>query len=434
MFYHYIGVVMRYLIGGFMLLTVLPKIAYQCFVALLKEHPITVFECDYVGKNSQSIHYRVIKVNSAPLDDFDKWLHYLRGHFDLIGPKPLNVDQAFALPRHKRSRFAVAPGLLAPYSIKTNAGIEHHDELQVSCDFAQSASWHQRAQLFMMFICHSILGTKRTRLMVSSHFNLFGVALDNLTMNEALDRVETALETSSDYAARFAFVNADCANNYYRNASYRSVLNSFDSVFADGIGIKLAARWHGVNMRDNVNGTDMFPLLCERLQESGKSLYLLGAQSRVINKLVANLQQRYPALKIAGYCDGYRYNDKPQALVKHINSSGADLLLVAMGAPRQEQWIHAQWPELNVKVAMGVGGLFDFYSGEVSRAPELLRALSLEWVWRLLVQPQAKAKRYLIGNPLFIYRALVSVYQQKELNKSFKTNSQLSSNLEVGHD
>lgn len=412
----FIGVVVvRYVIGGIMLLAILPRVACRCFVALLREQPISVFECDYMGSHSKAIHHRVLKVNSSALPDFDKWLHYLRGHYNLIGPKPLTVNEAEKLPSRFRDRFSVAPGLLSPYSVKQKAGIAYVSEKQVSCEFAQSSSAVYRAQLLFVFLFQGLVGGRRKAVLRSrSKFSLFGVTLDNVTMSDALDQVESSLNVmSTEKSARFAFVNADCANHYYGDDGYKRILNGFDAVFADGIGVKLAARWNGVNMRANVNGTDMFPLLCERLQKSGQSLYLLGAEPHVVHQLVRNLHVHYPDLNIAGYCDGYRYSNTPQTVVNLINNSNADLLLVAMGAPRQEQWINDHMPNLNVKAAMGVGGLFDFYSGEVSRAPELFRVLSMEWVWRLFAQPQAKAKRYLVGNPLFISRVLYKILQKK---------------------
>ena len=137
----------------------------------------------------------------------------------------------------------------------------------------------------------------------------------------------------------------------------------------------------------------------------------------------------FPSLKIAGYCDGYLYKDNPQELHMRINSSGAQLLVVAMGAPLQEHWIISNESQLKVKAVIGVGGLFDFYSQQVPRAPIWLRELSLEWVWRLFAQPLDKGKRYLIGNPLFLLRAAL---EAKAYRKN--TNISRSKTAEKHHD
>jgi len=123
---------------------------------------------------------------------------------------------------------------------------------------------------------------------------------------------------------------------------------------------------------------------------------------------------------LAGFSDGFSCSNREQELRERINTSSADLLLVAMGAPRQERWMTENLPHLKVKAMMGVGGLFDFYSCEVSRAPIWLRELSLEWIWRLTVQPFDKGRRYLIGNPLFLARAWRTaklVNSQNDLSK-----------------
>ena len=133
----------------------------------------------------------------------------------------------------------------------------------------------------------------------------------------------------------------------------------------------------------------------------------------MIKKTAEKIARKYPHITITGYIDGYRFNDQAALLCQHINQTDTDLLFVAMGAPRQEFWISDNIDKLNVKAAIGVGGLFDFYSGHVSRAPEWLRELSLEWLWRLSVQPLDKGKRYLIGNPLFLMHVFTQNMKQR---------------------
>jgi len=229
-------------------------------------------------------------------------------------------------------------------------------------------------------------------------------------MKTAIKIVMNSLETKHKRgeAATFAFVNADCANHYYDDNEYKSILNSFTDVFPDGIGVKIAARHQGLCLKENVNGTDMFPLLCSELNAQKKRVFLLGASPQVIQKTTEKLVKEYPNIIITGHIDGYRYNDNPELLCSHINQTDTDLLFVAMGAPRQEQWINDNLKQLNIKAAIGVGGLFDFYSEQVSRAPEWLRELSLEWVWRLAAQPLDKGKRYLVGNPLFLLHVFMN--------------------------
>jgi exopolysaccharide biosynthesis WecB/TagA/CpsF family protein len=210
------------------------------------------------------------------------------------------------------------------------------------------------------------------------------------------------------------FVNADCMNKCFADDEYHQTLRNMDSVYADGIGIRLAAQMFGNGVKDNINGTDLFPLLCERLSGTSHEIFLLGAKKGVAESTAKNMQRQYPGLKIAGYQHGYFTKEETARVINDINVSGANVLLVAMGAPRQEEWIANNRHALNPNILMGVGGLFDFYSGRISRAPVWLREVGLEWFWRLLQEPRRMWRRYVIGNPLFLYRA----WQQKRRNGS----------------
>ena len=246
-------------------------------------------------------------------------------------------------------------------------------------------------------------------------FELLGVSIDNVTMGDALDSVMQSLNQFQvrTTAKIFSFVNADCVNLYTKDKKYRNILNSNYRVFADGVGVRIAAKWAGEIIKDNVNGTDLFPLLCEKLCAEKKRVFLYGAKPQVVKAVAQRLNSEFPGLKVVGYQDGYQNSDNPEMICTAINRSEADIVFVALGAPRQEKWIAANQHLLNVKAVMGVGGLFDFYSGAVSRAPFWLRKHSLEWVWRLIQQPQDKARRYLIGNPVFLIRVFNSAFLSK---------------------
>ena len=118
-------------------------------------------------------------------------------------------------------------------------------------------------------------------------------------------------------------------------------------------------------------------------------------------------RRTFPGWNQAGFHHGYLTDEAILATaIDRINAAGADVLLIGMGNPLQEQWIHRHRHKLNVPVCMGIGGLFDFWAGNVSRAPECLRRFGHEWLWRLYQQPALKARRYLLGNPLFLSRVL----------------------------
>ena len=157
-------------------------------------------------------------------------------------------------------------------------------------------------------------------------------------------------------------------------------------------------------MRENVNGTDMFPLLCARLNARAGRLFLLGARQEVVQGVARWVRANYPEVVLCGVRDGYF--SRNASVIEQVNQARPDVLLVAMGAPKQEAWIANHRHQLKAKVCIGVGGLFDFYSGRTPRAPLWLREIGLEWTFRLYQEPGRMWRRYLIGNIIFIVRVL----------------------------
>ncbi len=231
------------------------------------------------------------------------------------------------------------------------------------------------------------------------------VAIDNVAMPDALSIITDAVVHGKELAVYF--VNADCINISASNPEYLHVLKSANTlVLADGIGIRIAGKLSGQPIVDNVNGTDLFPLLCQRSIALGQSIYLLGAAPEVAAEVEAKMVALYPGLRIAGTHHGFFPHDNCNHVIRKINASGADILLVAFGAPRQEQWIYDYSDQLTPRVRIGVGGLFDFFSGRMRRAPMWMRKLSVEWVWRLCMEPRRMWRRYLVGNFIFLARII----------------------------
>lgn len=234
---------------------------------------------------------------------------------------------------------------------------------------------------------------------------IFDLEIANVTLARAVEIIDQALVARSP--TRVYFVNADCLNTSIRDKKYRDILNEAEYVFGDGFGVRIASRMIGTPIVDNVNGTDMLPLLCELCSRKGHSLYLLGAKPGIGAKAKERLEAQYDGLDIRGSRDGYfDIESQSDEIIDDINDSQADILLVAFGAPLQEKWIYAHHQHLNCPVKIGVGGLFDFYSGTKPRAPLWVRRLGFEWFHRLLHDPRRLWRRYIIGNPLFLLRLL----------------------------
>jgi N-acetylglucosaminyldiphosphoundecaprenol N-acetyl-beta-D-mannosaminyltransferase len=238
-----------------------------------------------------------------------------------------------------------------------------------------------------------------------SKVNIFDLKFDNLTMKTAIGIIENAI--LKGIKKRTYFVNPDCLNKIFEDTDYFSVLSNGDLVFPDGIGINIACKLLRDPLLENINGTDMLPHLCRLANEKNHSLFLLGGKPGVAEAMKSNLQLKYKNMRIVGVQDGYFDREKDSGIVvEKINNSKADILLVAFGAPLQEKWIDDNWNNINAVIQMGVGGLFDFYSGNIKRAPKWMREIGIEWVFRMMQEPRRLWKRYVIGNPLFIYRVL----------------------------
>lgn len=236
----------------------------------------------------------------------------------------------------------------------------------------------------------------------SAYINIHEVPLVNLSMEESITAIEMALE--QNVQTRISFVNADCINIAAHDCSYFDTLKRSDWIFVDGIGMRLAGKMMKQPVRDNVNGTDLFPLLCASLEKSGKRLYLLGAKPGVVDDVAAWVNKNYPKLQIAGTRHGFFSAAEEAEVIEQIRASKTDVLLTAMGVPLQEKWLARHMAETGATVAMGVGGLFDFYSGRIPRAPLWMRKSGLEWFFRFMQEPGRLWRRYFIGNGVFLCR------------------------------
>ncbi len=239
----------------------------------------------------------------------------------------------------------------------------------------------------------------------------FGLRIVDATIDRTLNFLCERLSRGEN--TRVAFLNAHCVNVAAHNADYQLALASADTVLPDGSGIDLAVRMHGRRLSANLNGTDLVPALCQRLARSGDALFLLGGHPGVAADAARALQIQCPGLRIAGTRDGYFAAGEESDVIQQINASGASVLLVAMGVPQQDIWLAKCHEELAPTLRFGVGGLFDFLSGRIPRAPRALRATGMEWTYRLYQEPARMWRRYVIGNPEFIMRAALDALSSR---------------------
>lgn len=248
---------------------------------------------------------------------------------------------------------------------------------------------------------------------VESHVRLFDFNIDNTTLDAAARSIVSS--AAAGQRQRIAFLNAYVINTAAKDAAYARVLDGADRLFADGSGMALAAKLCGKRLADNVNGTDLLPLLCAEALRKGETIFLLGGRPGVALEAAVTLGRMGFSDAIAGTHHGYvKRGGKEEAdAIAAVNQSGASILLIGMGVPVQDIWIAKNVDQISAPVVMGVGGLFDFFAGNVSRAPTALRGIGMEWVWRLAQEPKRMWQRYLVGNVTFMARALALAAQTR---------------------
>jgi N-acetylglucosaminyldiphosphoundecaprenol N-acetyl-beta-D-mannosaminyltransferase len=235
---------------------------------------------------------------------------------------------------------------------------------------------------------------------------VLGVDIANATSQQALDLIEQLALSAPDSNNAIYIVNAHTLNLACESPPYRQILNGARIVFADGTGVRWAARLRGVRMQANLVGTDLIPALFHSTAGKGYRYFMLGASAHTIQRAASHCERMYPGWTLAGFHHGYVQNPAAAArVIKAINAARPHVLLVGMGNPLQEQWIHRHRASLRVPVSIGVGGLFDHWGGNLKRAPAWVRRHGCEWLQLLLQQPH-KWQRYLIGNPKFLLRIL----------------------------
>ena len=205
--------------------------------------------------------------------------------------------------------------------------------------------------------------------------------------------------------------NAHCLNLAHDDEGLRGFLNEARVVFCDGAGVVLAARILGGCIPGRITYADWIWQLAAFAAAEDFSLYFLGARPGVAEKAAAKLTGRYPGLEISGIHHGY-FDQTPgsphnEAVLQEINSVRPDILIVGFGMPLQERWLMQNWGSLDAKVALTGGAVFDYVSGEVRRGPRVLTDNGFEWLARFLIEPRRLWERYLVGNPLFLWRVLL---------------------------
>lgn len=247
-----------------------------------------------------------------------------------------------------------------------------------------------------------------------TRLRILGVPIDACTFETWLAQVETWMNEATNLH-HICTVNPEFVMIAQQNPAFYEVLQKADVCLADGAGILLAAKWLGHALPERVTGTDSLPRLAELAAQKGWHLFFLGAGPGVAELAAEQLQVTYPDVQITVNSGN---PDEAEQVIADINRSGANILLVAYGAPQQDLWIDQHRERLlSIKMAMGVGGAFDFVAGIVPRAPKWIQKLYLEWLYRLIRQPW-RWKR-MLRLPLFVIAVLR--YRHKPISSTSRT-------------
>jgi exopolysaccharide biosynthesis WecB/TagA/CpsF family protein len=247
-------------------------------------------------------------------------------------------------------------------------------------------------------------GTRSVRLHVADRLDgdtvsVLGVPFSPLSCDDAVRLVRAML--AGREAHHVVLANAHTVTLASADPAYRRILRDASLVLRDGVGVELAALLQRRRLAHNFVGTDFVPHLLRELGDRHPAVFLYGARPGVAEAAGRELEVRCPGIRVVGSEHGY---GDPHVAAGRIAAARPDVLLVALGNPRQEEWIATHLPGLGPCVAMGVGALFDYLAGRVRRAPRWVLRLRSEWVFRLVVEPRRLWRRYLVGNAAFLWR------------------------------
>lgn len=241
---------------------------------------------------------------------------------------------------------------------------------------------------------------------------ILGVKIDKLIQAEVVKKIEGFLK--QDQLKTIYTPNTEIVMEAKKDETLKNILNDGDIVIPDGIGLIYAAKIKKKNLPERVTGCDISFEILDLAQREGYSIFLLGGKEGVAKEAGENLKKDYPNIKLSGVQNGYfkgahmgySNHDEEEKIIKTINNSGAEILFVGLGAPKQEIWINENKEKLNCKLVIGNGGTVDILAGRIERAPEFFQKLGLEWLYRLIKDPKRIKRQMVI--PLFILTILFS--------------------------
>lgn len=226
---------------------------------------------------------------------------------------------------------------------------------------------------------------------VNEMTRILGINFSEKTQKETVEYIDTILNVpKARQTAHVITANPEIVMSVNKYKGYQKIVKNAEIVTPDGIGILIASKILGGNIKERVTGFDTIMSLFDKREEEGNVLkvYFLGSDKETIKKASREIEKMYHFVKVVGFHHGYFNRKEEYKILKEISEIKPDLLLVGLGAPKQDQFIFNNKKHIRTKVSIGVGGTFDVIGRKVLRAPEFLRNIGLEWLWRLLTNPK----------------------------------------------
>ncbi|KAB3533552.1 WecB/TagA/CpsF family glycosyltransferase [Alkaliphilus serpentinus] len=233
--------------------------------------------------------------------------------------------------------------------------------------------------------------------------SIFDVPISAVTQSEAL---EMAIDFLNSEGLKQIFTpNPEIVMLAQNNQQLKETLQKGDLVVPDGIGLILASKLKSLGLKERVPGIELMDKILEYCSQNHKSIYIFGGKPGIPERAIKNIEEKHPGIRIAGYHHGYLQPGDEEKIIEDINGSKVDVLIVGLGAPKQEIWISNNKNRLRCKIAMGVGGSIDVYAGVVKRAPLAFQRVGLEWFYRLIKEPRRYKRMLLL--PKFLIRFII---------------------------